>query len=173
MGYFTNYDIIIKKKITSDGNIPILKSEATMLNIIRKIATITKYDWNCYHSIYFFSTNIIKEIDNEANGNIIKSNKAILREYPINNETIILLESSDSYRWDDWEEDIMLISKEFPNYEFIVEGRGESREDWWIAYFCNGVVKMEYAKIISPWDCFKDDDSKIKETIKEFERWNN
>lgn len=44
-------------------------------------------------------------------------------------------------KWYDWEQDMCLISKKFPEYLFDLEGDGEESDDFWKAYFKNGMVQ--------------------------------
>lgn len=56
----------------------------------------------------------------------------------------------NEYKWYDNEEDMRLLSKEFPDILFKLHGEGEDNKDIWDKYFMNG--KMQYcpAKIIYP-----------------------
>ena len=60
------------------------------------------------------------------------------------------LYSDDEYKWYDNEDDMLLLSKEFPDVLFKLHGEGEDKEDIWDKYFMNG--KMQYcpAEIIYP-----------------------
>jgi len=40
--------------------------------------------------------------------------------------------------WYDWIEDMVKISRAFPQVIFVVEGWGEETGDWWRAHFVNG-----------------------------------
>jgi hypothetical protein len=48
--------------------------------------------------------------------------------------------------WYEHENDMLEISKNFPNILFKLEGDGQDREDIWVKYFKNGQVKT--AKIL-------------------------
>lgn len=52
------------------------------------------------------------------------------------------LESDEVYKWYDNENDMLLLSKEFPDVLFKLHGEGENNEDIWNKYFMNG--KMQY-----------------------------
>lgn len=41
-------------------------------------------------------------------------------------------------KWYDWEEDMSLLSKRFPELLFCLHGEGEGSEDLWDAYFFEG-----------------------------------
>lgn len=63
------------------------------------------------------------------------------------------LDSDEVYKWYDNENDMLLLSKEFPDVLFKLHGEGEDNEDIWNKYFMNG--KMQYcpAKIVyEPFD---------------------
>lgn len=49
---------------------------------------------------------------------------------------------SDSIKWYDHDEDMLLLSRRFPNILFTLHGDGENQEDMWNAYYANG--KMQY-----------------------------
>jgi hypothetical protein len=44
-------------------------------------------------------------------------------------------------KWYDWNDDMINLSKIFPNTLFTVDGTGEENEDIWRAYFKNGESK--------------------------------
>lgn len=51
----------------------------------------------------------------------------------------------DKMKWYNWEEDMTTLAKEFPDVEFRLEGNGEDRGDWWIAFFKgDGFAKLFY-----------------------------
>lgn len=60
------------------------------------------------------------------------------------------LDGDDEHKWNDNEDDMRLLSKEFPDVLFKLHGEGEDNEDIWDKYFMNG--KMQYcpAKIMCP-----------------------
>lgn len=49
---------------------------------------------------------------------------------------------SDSETWYDHDDDMLLLSRRFPNILFILYGDGESTDDMWYTYYANG--KMQY-----------------------------
>ena len=53
-------------------------------------------------------------------------------------------------KWYECEEDMIKLSKAFPDFTFVLEGRGESREDWWVGTWEGGIGSVKYAKIIEP-----------------------
>lgn len=54
--------------------------------------------------------------------------------------------------WQDWEEDMIELSKRFPKMLFKLEGDGEEQFDVWNCYFCNG--KSHYREIQTYWEPF-------------------
>lgn len=60
------------------------------------------------------------------------------------------LYGDDECKWYDNEDDMLLLSKEFPDVLFKLHGEGEDNKDIWDKYFMNG--KMQYcpAEIICP-----------------------
>lgn len=59
-------------------------------------------------------------------------------------------DSDDEYTWYDNEEDMRLLSKEFPDILFKLHGEGENNEDIWDKYFINGKMQYCLAKIMCP-----------------------
>lgn len=57
----------------------------------------------------------------------------------------LLLDSGDEYKWYNNEEDMRLLSKEFPDILFKLHGKGEDNEDIWDKYFMDG--KMQYCPV--------------------------
>ena len=50
--------------------------------------------------------------------------------------------------WYDWEEDMILLSRKFPDVLFKLNGSGEDSEDLWEAYFLNGRVQICPGRIV-------------------------
>lgn len=53
-------------------------------------------------------------------------------------------------KWYEAEDDMAALSKAFPDFTFVLEGRGEERPDWWVGTWENGKGSVHYAKIIEP-----------------------
>ena len=54
-------------------------------------------------------------------------------------------------KWYDCENDMDEFVKLHPEYEYVLEGCGEDRNDWWIETWKNGkFTGREYAKLILP-----------------------
>lgn len=45
-------------------------------------------------------------------------------------------------KWYDWESDMSLLSKRFPDVLFCLHGDGEDSDDKWDAYFLNGMRQL-------------------------------
>lgn len=57
---------------------------------------------------------------------------------------------SDSIKWYEWAEQITSISKDYPEWLILVEGKGEESGDVWKAYFKDGKKKVLQAQITFP-----------------------
>jgi hypothetical protein len=70
------------------------------------------------------------------------------------------IDIGESSKWYDCDNDMKELSarEEYLNVLFILEGEGDTNEDIWKAYFKNGKMQKEYAKIT--FDEF--DESKLK-----------
>lgn len=55
-------------------------------------------------------------------------------------------------KWYDWENDMRLLSRKFPDIMFKLSGSGENEEDLWKAYFLNG--SMQYCPAIITYEEF-------------------
>ena len=96
-----------------------------------------------YYTIFKLSVK-----DSEITDNMKKELSIINRDY-FNDINIIdeLIEGWFEAKWYDYEHDVKMLSLNFPNRVFILEGEGEESNDMWIAYFMNGKVQHEKAKI--------------------------
>jgi hypothetical protein len=56
----------------------------------------------------------------------------------------------DSMKWYNHEEDMITLSKEYPNILFVLEGIGEEFPDAWRKWFHNGQFEESYAEVIYP-----------------------
>jgi len=65
---------------------------------------------------------------------------------------------SDSCKWYNHQDDMLTLSKIYPNVVFVLEGEGEESEDLWIKYFKNG--KMQVCKAEITFEKF--DENKLK-----------
>lgn len=67
-------------------------------------------------------------------------------------------ESAERVKWYDHTEDMIELSKKYPDIIFSLKGDGEAQGDSWYKYFKNGKVQECYAKITyDPYD-----ESKLK-----------
>lgn len=55
-------------------------------------------------------------------------------------------------KWYDWESDMCILSKRFPELLFYLHGVGEEIDDMWDAYFLDG--KFQYCPCIITYDDF-------------------
>lgn len=53
-------------------------------------------------------------------------------------------------KWYDYNQDMLLLSKKFPEVLFYLHGEGDNEEDLWDAYYQNGKVQNCHAEIIYP-----------------------
>ena len=59
----------------------------------------------------------------------------------------------DTMKWYDWKKDMEDIASRYPEIEFKLEGRGEDKEDWWIALFKGSRSQIKYCTApISVWE---------------------
>ena len=56
--------------------------------------------------------------------------------------------SFDSSKWYGHEEDMRIVSDNFPDVLFTLKGEGEEAGDVWIKYFKNGMMQSCYAKLV-------------------------
>ena len=62
----------------------------------------------------------------------------------------IAFDSFGDCPWSDHEEDMLSISKEFPDIHFELHGEGEINDDVWTQHFVNGKSQLCRAEIIIP-----------------------
>ena len=59
----------------------------------------------------------------------------------------------DMMKWYDWKKDMKDIASRYPEIEFKLEGRGEEKEDWWVALFKGNRSQIKYCTApISVWE---------------------
>ena len=68
-----------------------------------------------------------------------------ISEYPF--ESIYAGKLHMHATWYDHEQHMIVLSKGFPNYTFILSGEGEENGDMWRKEFCNGAMKKFKAQI--------------------------
>lgn len=52
--------------------------------------------------------------------------------------------------WYEWQRDMVIISKAFPDLFFTLWGNGSTSYDFWVAYIKNGKMQIEDAEIVYP-----------------------
>lgn len=57
-------------------------------------------------------------------------------------------DSCDYIKWRNRDEDMISLSKEYPDVLFILDGNGDDADDIWRAYYQNGKYKYSKADII-------------------------
>ena len=60
-------------------------------------------------------------------------------------------------KWYDHDDDMLLLSKRFPNVVFTLYGDGESSDDMWVSYYMNGA--QQYASAVITYADF--DENKL------------
>ena len=55
--------------------------------------------------------------------------------------------SDDSMKWYDWERDMSILAKDYPEMEFVLYGEGEERDDNWRAFFKGDKTVFQMAHI--------------------------
>jgi len=98
-----------------------------------------------YYTLYNISYETPEGVDKEK-----LSQKLAIGLYAVNSDfyftencTIEDLVEDEMKKWYSCEEDMIELSKLFPEIVFTIEGWGEEREDIWREYFFNG--KCQYA----------------------------
>ena len=58
--------------------------------------------------------------------------------------------TGDTMKWYDHVDDMIALSKEYPNLIFMLEGVGEEFPDAWRKWFHNGQYEESYAEVVYP-----------------------
>ena len=96
----------------------------------------------------YYTTFKLSVKDSEITDNIKNELSIINRDYFDNMDNIDeLIEGWFEAKWYDYIDDMKMLSLKFPTIVFILEGDGEENDDMWVAYFMNGKVQYEKAKI--------------------------
>ena len=56
----------------------------------------------------------------------------------------------DEMKWYNHEDDMIALSKEYPDIIFVLEGVGEEFPDAWRMWVCNGELEKVHAEVIYP-----------------------
>ena len=57
---------------------------------------------------------------------------------------------SSEMKWYHYREDMLEVSKMFPDIMFILHGEGEDHDDMWYEYYCNGETERIEAELVYP-----------------------
>ena len=68
--------------------------------------------------------------------------------YYYDKEQFISWDCADSAKWYSHEEDMLDISRQFPDVTFLLSGEGENQGDMWDEYFHNGTAELCTAEIV-------------------------
>ncbi len=63
---------------------------------------------------------------------------ALDSSYWTDNHGTLVFDSTESVKWYDHDEDMLKLSKTFPEYTFKLSGDGEDNDDRWDTYYHNG-----------------------------------
>lgn len=162
MGYYTDYNLSIRK---------IRESNRTVINVLYDLGIISEY---CFYGtiapegIRVSTEEIIDYVTaagvmNEGITNYIKEKGIDATQL-----TDIDLESADGIKWYNNEVDMKQLASLYPEYAFVLEGRGEDREDWWMRYYQGDTVVERNAELRSPFEVFLEDkgiSNKIKSIV--------
>ena len=162
MGYYTDYNLSIRK---------IKESNRTIINVLYDLEIISDYDFYGTIGPEGIRVNTGEIIDyvtnagamNEGITNYIKD-----KGIDVTQLTDIDLESADGIKWYDNEGDMRQLASLYPEYAFVLEGRGEDREDWWMRYYQGDMVIERNAELRSPFEVFLEDkgiSNKIKSIV--------
>ena len=97
-----------------------------------------------------FDLTMIPEPDEEREAEIMKAIAAKIDNKDPNDISAYDAEwcLSDSLKWYDHDDDMIEVSKQFPDITFILYGEGEDNDDIWKAYYRNGEMEVVTARII-------------------------
>lgn len=124
MGYITNFHMTVAKVV--DGRTVVLDKEDVDYD---KIACAFYDIWECPSE------------DARESEWYLDEARELFEEITVNDKEA---------KWYEHEEDMIRLSKEFPDFTFVLEGRGEERTDWWVGTWEDGIGSVHYAQIIEP-----------------------
>lgn len=90
-----------------------------------------------YYSLEVRDLNTKNLISEELEAEITRKIATIL-ELEDNKDTTFENLFMEELKWYDHEEDMLKLSKEYPDCVFILQGEGEDRKDLWRNYYCRG-----------------------------------
>jgi hypothetical protein len=139
MGYYTAFDMEVTK--TEDSMLKLLRgyigaqlSEEEQLEVTRALCSEDAYFEGYYEE------------------------ERAKRSYSFCDQAWDYLVSEDTMKWYDHDDDMKQLSMQFPDYYFLLNGRGEEHDDQWRKVYHNGkivchqVIKMYFDEV----DSFED-----------------
>ena len=106
-----------------------------------------------YISLNILINNTVKDVPFDNSTNWLKEIKSLVE--------------NDEMKWYDCETDMLGISQQYPDIYFEIYGDGEDSDDFWVAYFYNGIKTGGQAEIIYPtFDKSNHNKLRAKETLK-------
>ena len=125
MGYYTEYSLTVDYSQSKDEDEKKKQSE------IEEIQQSSISDE--------LKKRLIKDVENTYQNSVITQNDVIghLTYNPFD----------DRCKWYEHTEDMLRVSKKYPNVIFSLYGNGEENGDMWVEYFMNGKVQTERAVI--------------------------
>lgn len=135
MGYSTDFNLELKKIINNE------EDNLLKLNQLKdNISKVDTFDQLLKEVELFKSILCLTDID-------------ILKILRVNNEEARFAlnekgKTNNQSSWYEAKEDIKLFSLNYPEWLFILSGKGEESIDIWSAYILNGKIQLEPAKIV-------------------------
>lgn len=135
MGYSTDFNLELKKIINNE------EDNLLKLNQLKdNISKVYTFDQLLKEVELFKSILCLTDID-------------ILKILRVNNEEARFAlnekgKTNNQASWYEAKEDIKLFSLNYPEWLFILSGKGEESIDIWSAYILNGKIQLEPAKIV-------------------------
>lgn len=122
MGYYTRYDLSVEESTH--------KAKDIITYMKRRL---DENDW-----FYAFEYDLNKLFNDYH------------KDSKYDNDTTFYLDCDDECKWYDHKEQMLELSKQFPDTLFELHGIGEENEDVWNKYFKNGKMQACYAELVIP-----------------------
>ena len=162
MGYYTNYNLSIRK---------IRESNRTIINVLYSLGMISDYCFYGTIGVEGVLVNSEEIVDYVISAGAMSEgivNYTKEKHIDVTHFTDIDLETADGIKWYDNDVDMKQLASLYPEYAFVLEGRGEDREDWWMRYYQGDMVIERNAELRSPLEVFLEDkgiSNKIKSIV--------